>query len=148
MKMSRELLFKVTKNDFVIETFRCGGKGGQNVNKVETGVRIRHPASGAVAEGREHRTQLANRKSAFSKLIERDEFKHWHKLMCAKCLGKFINISEEVDRAMDDKNLKVEVMVDGKWKEIKLQDVSYEEVFEDEPKKSRKKDKKRNEGLE
>jgi hypothetical protein len=110
--------------------------------------RIIHPASGARAEAAEQRSFFQNKKVAFERLTEKEEFKHWHKLMCAKCLGKFINISEEVDKAMDERNLKVEVMVDGKWTEIKMQDVSYEEVFEDESKKSRKKDKKRNEGLE
>ena len=60
--MSKKLLFSLTKKDFVIETFRSGGPGGQNQNKRNTGVRIRHPESGAVAESRVHRTQEQNKK--------------------------------------------------------------------------------------
>ena len=74
--MPKELLFTLSKEkgDFVVETFRCGGKGGQNVNKVETGVRIKHPASGAVGESREERTQGQNKKIAFDKLIKSKKF--------------------------------------------------------------------------
>ena len=48
--MSKRLLFSVTKNDFDIQTFRSGGKGGKNVNKVETGVRVIHRDSGATGQ--------------------------------------------------------------------------------------------------
>ena len=57
-----------TKKDFKIDTFRCGGPGGQNQNKRDTGVRITHLETGLVAESREHRTQLQNKKAAFEKL--------------------------------------------------------------------------------
>ncbi len=50
---SKKLLFSITKDDFTVQTFRSGGKGGQNQNKVESGVRIIHPASGAIGESRE-----------------------------------------------------------------------------------------------
>jgi protein subunit release factor B len=43
----RELLFSITKEDFEIQTFCSGGKGGQHQNKVETGVRILHKYSKA-----------------------------------------------------------------------------------------------------
>lgn len=39
---TKELLFSITKKDFKVDTFRCGGKGGQNQNKVESGARITH----------------------------------------------------------------------------------------------------------
>ena len=67
--MARELLFSITKDDFTIQTFRSGGKGGQNQNKRETGVRIIHNDSGARGESRNHRTQLANKKEAFRRLV-------------------------------------------------------------------------------
>lgn len=66
----RELLWSVTKADLRIDTFRAGGKGGQNQNKRDTGVRITHIETGIAAESREHRTQMANRKAAFQKLAE------------------------------------------------------------------------------
>lgn len=67
--MAKELLFSITKEDLIIQTFRSGGKGGQNQNKRESGVRIIHPESGARGESRNHRTQLANKKEAFRRLV-------------------------------------------------------------------------------
>ena len=54
----KELLFSITKDDFRVDTFRSGGKGGQNQNKVESGVRIVHVASGAIGESREQRVVI------------------------------------------------------------------------------------------
>lgn len=57
--------------DFEVQTFRAGGNGGQNQNTRDTGVRIIDRQTGVRAESREHRTQLANRKAAFRKLVDR-----------------------------------------------------------------------------
>ena len=65
----RELLFSVTRDDFTIQTFRAGGKGGQKQNKTDSGVRCIHNASGAVGEGRDERSQLQNKKNAFKRWI-------------------------------------------------------------------------------
>ena len=58
--------------DTEIEFFRGSGPGGQNRNKVETVVRLRHP-SGIVVEAEDARTQGQNRKLAFERLKARLE---------------------------------------------------------------------------
>ena len=61
---------KPDKRFIRVETFRSPGKGGQNVNKVETGVRITHLPTGLVAASVTARTQAANRKLALERLRE------------------------------------------------------------------------------
>lgn len=53
-----------------IDTFRSGGKGGQHINKVETGVRITHLATGISASSTTARSQHMNRQIAMNRLCE------------------------------------------------------------------------------
>lgn len=113
-KTSRELLFSVTLADCDVQTFTVGGNGGSGKDTSNTGVRIIHRASGSVGEGREERSQMANKRAAFIRMAQHPKFKAWHRLECAKRRGQK-SIEQLVEEDMDPSKIKIEVRVDGVW---------------------------------
>lgn len=107
----REKILTVTADDCEVQTFRAGGKGGQNQNKRETGVRIIHHPSGARGESREHRTQWENKKAAWRRMVETPQFRYWVSVET----GRIEDANKWVEKQMDPKNIKLEVRVDRKW---------------------------------
>lgn len=109
---NKELLFSVTKNDFIIERTKGSGKGGQNRNKRETAIRITHKETGLTQYCADERSQEQNLRRAFRNLVNKPEFQKWLRIKIAEELKGKIDIEQQIEREVDnwmqEQNLKIE----------------------------------------
>lgn len=120
--MSRELLFSVTKKDFIIEPYKGSGKGGQHRNKTMSCCRIKHPDSGATAQACEERDFHRNKKVAFRRLVLSEKFQSWRKRKACELLHGVKETEKKIKKVLAPENIKIEEREDNKWVEHSLTD--------------------------
>lgn len=118
--MAKELLFSLTKKDFICQYFRGSGHGGQKRNKTSNACRCIHPESGARGEAQDTRSREQNRKLAFTRMASTPEFKRWHQVRTSELAHGKARLDEYLKASMRPDNLQVEYRnpETGKWEVV------------------------------
>jgi protein subunit release factor B len=107
----RQHIDRVTIHDCEVQTFRSGGKGGQNQNKRNTGCRVIHHPSGARGEARDGRDLKTNKRAAFVRMGNSPAFQQWARRRAASAPGP----PRQPDIDLSPNDLLVEVWRDCRW---------------------------------
>lgn len=103
--MAREHVARVTIKDCDVQTFRVSGAGGQHRDKTSAGVRVVHRPSGATGQGRESRSQHANKRTAFVRMAESAAFRTWADIQAGKAA---VSSEDWLEQQMRPENLLIE----------------------------------------
>jgi protein subunit release factor B len=113
----KDLLFSVTAADCDWSYTKGTGAGGQKRNKTSSAVHCHHRASGARGYSEASRSQLDNKREAFRKMAESEEFRNWHRLEVNRRTGVLAEIERRVEQEL--RKVRVEIREDGVWTEWK-----------------------------
>ncbi len=125
---AEEVDVEIKDEDLRTDIFRSGGKGGQNVNKVETAVRLVHNPSGIVVSCQDERSQLKNREKAMkvlrSRLLEMETAKRQQEISSArKSMVKTGDRSEKIRTYNYPQNRVTDHRLEGEAKNYSLKEV-------------------------
>lgn len=118
MEKKKELLFSVTAKDCEWSYTKGTGAGGQKRNKTSSAVHCTHRPSGAHGYSEASRSQHDNKREAFVKMAESQEFQKWNRMEAMRRMGVLDEINHKVDQEMLY-NTKIEIRIDDVWTEVK-----------------------------